>query len=526
MGYTHVYAPDLNRTDYTRPLLDEHLRDSLVRVNRGMPGAAIDEAVGKLNDLDSGSLLQKNRVFTDWLQNGVTVKYVQGGEEQSGIVRLVDYDRPENNEFLVVNQYTFMENGNTRRPDVILFINGLPLVLMELKSPSQEGAGTENAYRQIRNYMQDIPSLFYYNAICVISDLSTNMAGTITSGLDRFMQWKRKSADQAEDTAVVQFETFYEGMFQKERLLDILQNFILFSGDSQKPAKILAGYHQYFAVRKAVERARQAARTDGKGGVFWHTQGSGKSLSMVFYAHLLQTALDSPTIVVMTDRIDLDDQLYTQFARCAEFLRQTPVQAESKEHLKKLLDGRQANGIIFTTMFKFERGEKPLSERRNIVVMADEAHRGQYGFEEKLVLQENAQGEKEARTVVGNARIIREALPNATYVGFTGTPISAKDRNTREVFGDYIDIYDMTQAVEDGATRPVYYESRVIKLHLDQETLARIDETYDALEQQSDPETIEKSKRMLGSLRRHLDNTYVVDHKGNKTKLKRKEGKE
>ena len=500
MGYTHIYAPDLDRADYTRPLLDEHLRDSLVRVNRGMPGAAIDEAVGKLNDLDSRSLLQKNRVFTDWLQNGVTVKYVQGGEERSGIVRLVDYDRPENNEFLVVNQYTFVENGNTRRPDVILFINGLPLVLMELKSPSQEGAGTENAYRQIRNYMQDIPSLFYYNAICVISDLSTNMAGTITSGLDRFMQWKRKSADQAEDTAVVQFETFYEGMFQKERLLDILQNFILFSGDSQKPAKILAGYHQYFAVRKAVERARQAARTDGKGGVFWHTQGSGKSLSMVFYAHLLQTALDSPTIVVMTDRIDLDDQLYTQFARCAEFLRQTPVQAESKEHLKKLLDGRQANGIIFTTMFKFERGEKPLSQRRNIVVMADEAHRGQYGFEEKLVLQENAQGEKEARTVVGNARIIREALPNATYVGFTGTPISARDRNTREVFGDYIDIYDMTQAVADGATRPVYYESRVIKLHLDKETLARIDETYDALEQQSDPETIEKSKRMLGQM--------------------------
>ena len=500
MGYTHVYAPDLNRTDYTRPLLDEHLRDSLVRVNRGMPGAAIDEAVGKLNDLDSGSLVQKNRVFTDWLQNGVTVKYVQGGEERSGIVRLVDYDRLDNNEFLVVNQYTFVENGNTRRPDVILFINGLPLVLMELKSPSQEGAGTENAYRQIRNYMQDIPSLFYYNAICVISDLSTNMAGTITSGLDRFMQWKRKSADQAEDTAVVQFETFYEGMFQKERLLDILQNFILFSGDSQKPAKILAGYHQYFAVRKAVERARQAARTDGKGGVFWHTQGSGKSLSMVFYAHLLQTALDSPTIVVMTDRIDLDDQLYTQFARCAEFLRQTPVQAESKEHLKKLLDGRQANGILFTTMFKFERGEKPLSERRNIVVMADEAHRGQYGFEEKLVLQENAQGEKEARTVVGNARIIREALPNATYVGFTGTPISARDRNTREVFGDYIDIYDMTQAVEDGATRPVYYESRVIKLHLDKDTLARIDETYDALEQQSDAATIEKSKQMLGQM--------------------------
>lgn len=404
----------------------------------------------------------------------------------------------------MVNQYTFVENGNNRRPDIILFINGLPLVLMELKSPSKDEVGAENAYNQIRNYMKDIPSMFYYNAVCVISDLSTNKAGTITSGLDRFMEWKTKDGDY-ENTAYAQFDTFYEGMFQKARLLDILKNFILFSGDGQKPIKILAGYHQYFAVRKAIEKAKIATKTDGKGGVFWHTQGSGKSLSMVFYAHLLQEALDSPTIVVMTDRIDLDDQLYTQFARCAPFLRQTPVQATSKENLSKLLDGRKANGIIFTTMFKFERGEKPLSERRNIVVMADEAHRGQYGFDEKIVIKENEQGEKEAHTVIGNARIIHDALPNATYIGFTGTPISAKDRNTREVFGDYIDIYDMTQAVEDGATRPVYYESRVIKLHLDQNTLALIDATYDALEQQSDAATIEKSKKMLGQMLKSMN---------------------
>lgn len=254
-----------------------------------------------------------------------------------------------------------------------------------------------------------------------------------------------------------------------------------------------------------IEKAKIATKTDGKGGVFWHTQGSGKSLSMVFYAHLLQEALDSPTIVVMTDRIDLDDQLYTQFAKCAPFLRQTPVQATSKDNLSKLLDGREANGIIFTTMFKFERGEKPLSERRNIVVMADEAHRGQYGFDEKIIIKENEQGEKEAHTVIGNARIIHDALPNATYIGFTGTPISAKDRNTREVFGDYIDVYDMTQAVEDGATRPVYYESRVIKLHLDQNTLALIDATYDALEQQSDAATIEKSKKMLGQMLKSMN---------------------
>lgn len=498
MGYTHLYAPDLER-DYADPLLGNALREALARINPGLPEDAVEEALAKVRNLDAGSLAQKNKRFTDYLQNGVPVKYFVRGEERSALVRLVDYQHPQQNTFYVVNQFTFQENHNTRRPDVILFINGLPLVLMELKSPSKDEVGAENAYNQIRNYMQDIPSLFYYNAICVISDLSTNKAGTITSGLDRFMEWKTKDGSEAVN-GFAQFDTFYEGMFQKERLLDILKNFILFSDDGKKPIKILAGYHQYFAVRKAIEKAKIATQTDGKGGVFWHTQGSGKSLSMVFYAHLLQEALSSPTIVLMTDRIDLDDQLYSQFCKCAAFLRQTPVQADSKEHLKELLDGRVANGIIFTTMFKFERGEKPLSERRNIVVMADEAHRGQYGFDEKIVMSRNDQGQEEAHTVIGNARIIHDALPNATYVGFTGTPISAKDRNTREVFGDYIDIYDMTQAVEDGATRPVYYESRVVALKLDESTLALIDATYDVLEQQSDAATIEKSKKMLGQM--------------------------
>ena len=519
MGYTHIYAPDMNRTDYSSPILENELRDSLVRLNKKLPLEAIDEAISKLKNFDTGSLVQKNMIFMDYLQNGITVKYFDKGEERSSIVYLIDYTKVDNNTFYAVNQYTYIENGNNRRPDIILFINGLPLVLMELKSPSKEEAGIENAYNQIRNYMQDIPSMFNYNAICVISDLSTNKAGTITSGLDRFMEWKTKDGNY-ENTAFAQFDTFYEGIFQRERLLDILKNFILFSGDSQKPIKILAGYHQYFAVRKAVDKAKVATQFDGKGGVFWHTQGSGKSLSMVFYAHLLQEVLDSPTIVVMTDRIDLDDQLYSQFAKCAKFLRQTPVQAESKEHLKTLLEGRSANGIIFTTMFKFERGENPLSERRNIVVMADEAHRGQYGFSEKIVMSKNEQGEEEAHVVIGNARIIREALPNATFVGFTGTPISAKDRNTREVFGDYIDIYDMTQAVEDGATRPVYYESRVVHLKLDQNVLELIDATYDVLEQQSDAQTIEKSKKMLGQMESVLgaDSTIgslvndIVDH--------------
>lgn len=498
MGYEHLYAPDMDR-DYSNPLLESVLRSSLVKINKDLPIEAIEEAIAKLKNFDTGSLVQKNIVFMDYLQNGITVKFFVKGEEQSKIVRLVDYDVERNNSFYVVNQFTLLENGNNRRPDVILFINGLPLVLIELKSPAKDEVGAENAYNQIRNYMQDIPSIFYYNAICVISDLSTNKAGTITSSFDRFMEWKTKDGNY-EETTYAQFDTFYEGMFQKSRLLDILKNFILFSGAGAEKFKVLAGYHQYFAVRKAIERAKIATNTDGKGGVFWHTQGSGKSLSMVFYAHLLQEVLSSPTIVVMTDRIDLDDQLYAQFSQCADFLRQKPVQAESKEHLKSLLDGRSANGIIFTTMFKFERGEKPLSERRNIVVMADEAHRGQYGFDEKIVISKNDDGEEVARTVIGNARIIHDALPNATFIGFTGTPISVKDRNTREVFGDYIDVYDMTQAVEDGATRPVYYESRVVHLKLDANTLALIDSTYDILEQQSDAVTIEKSKKMLGQM--------------------------
>lgn len=519
MNYTHIYAPDMNREDFSSPLLESALLDSLVRINKKLPIEAINEAIYKLKNFESGSLVQKNKTFMGYLQNGVEVKYVYNGEERNSIVYLIDYNKADNNTFYAVNQYTYIENSNNRRPDVILFINGLPLVLMELKSPSKDEVGAENAYNQVRNYMQDIPSMFIYNAICVISDLSTNKAGTITSGFDRFMEWKTKDGNY-ENTAYAQFDTFYEGMFQRERLLDIIKNFVLFAGDSQSPVKILAGYHQYFAVRKAIEKAKVATATDGKGGVFWHTQGSGKSLSMVFYAHLLQEVLDSPTIVVMTDRIDLDDQLYSQFSKCAEFLRQTPVQAESKEHLKSLLEGRNANGIIFTTMFKFERGEAPLSTRRNIVVMTDEAHRGQYGMDEKVIMSENDDGETEARIVVGNARIIRDSLPNATFIGFTGTPVSSKDRNTREVFGDYIDIYDMTQAVEDGATRPVYYESRVIHLKLDQNTLALIDSTYDVLEQQADSVTIEKSKKMLGQMESVLgaDSTIeslcidIIDH--------------
>lgn len=521
MGYQHVYAPDLER-DFRSPLYEDELDDAIHRLNPTLPDDAISDALYKLKNFENAELVQKNELFMEYLQYGIEVRYFVGNEERSGLVYLVDYKNPDGNSFIIANQWSFVENS-TKRPDILLFLNGLPIVLMELKSPSREETDASEAYTQIRNYMHEIPSMFIYNCICVMSDQLTSKAGTITSGEDRFMEWKTKDGDY-ENTQHAQFDTFFEGIFQKERLLDIIKNFICFSNEGTKQAKILAGYHQYFAVKKAIESTKKATQTDGKGGVFWHTQGSGKSLSMVFYAHLLQDALDSPTIVVITDRNDLDDQLYGQFAKCRRFLRQDAVQADKRKlsdqdrernaHLRKgekpiiglmdWLNGRKANGIIFTTMQKFEEAFDCLSERRNIIVMADEAHRSQYGLKEKVDI-------KTGEIKIGTARVIRNTLPNATYIGFTGTPISMKDRNTREVFGDYIDIYDMTQAVEDGATRPVYYESRVIKLKLDEATLRRIDQEYDLMANNADQAVIERSKKELGQMEAILGNEKTIN---------------
>ncbi|WP_294339774.1 type I restriction endonuclease subunit R [uncultured Clostridium sp.] len=520
MDYRYVYAPDLER-DFRSPLYEEELDDSIRRINPDMPEDAIADALYKLKNFENAELVLKNALFMDYIQHGIQVRYFVKGEERSGLVYLVDYKNPDNNSFVVANQWTFIENSN-KRPDILLFLNGMPVVLIELKSPSREETDASEAYTQIRNYMHEIPSMFIYNCICVMSDHLTSKAGTITSGEDRFMEWKTKDGNY-ENTQYAQFDTFFEGIFEKERLLDIIKNFICFSNEGSNQIKILAGYHQYFAVNKAILSTKHATETDGKGGVFWHTQGSGKSLSMVFYAHCLQDALDSPTIVVITDRNDLDDQLYGQFAKCSKFLRQEPVHADKRKlsdedkernaHLRKSekpiiglmdwLNDRKANGIIFTTMQKFEESFECLSERRNIIVMADEAHRGQYGLKEKVDV-------KTGEIKIGTARIIRNTLPNATYIGFTGTPISMKDRNTREVFGDYIDIYDMTQAVEDGATRPVYYESRVIKLKLDEYTLKLIDQEYDIMANNADPEVIEKSKKQLGQMEAILGNDKTI----------------
>lgn len=499
-GYEYLHGPDVPRSSdaFDDAFLPDVIVPALERINPGVNRRAIDAAVTKLKEIEGSTLVAKNKVFTDMLQGGVEVRWYDGKEDQNDIVRLIDFDNPERNEFHVVNQWTYIERGTNKRPDVIVFVNGLPLVLFELKSPARADADNEDAYQQIQNYKRQIPTLFVYNAFCVISDMLHTKVGTITANESRFVEWKSVDGSY-EATQFADWKTPLDGMFPKARLIDILKNFILFSED----AKILAGYHQYFAVNKALGSVHEAIGGDGRGGVFWHTQGSGKSLSMVFLAHLLEEKLDSPTIVVITDRNDLDSQLFAQFSKCSDFLRQTPVQAQSRADLAQQISSRRANGIIFTTMQKFEEEASALSDRKNVVVMVDEAHRGQYGFEEKF--------DRDGKKHTGTALLIRRALPNATFIGFTGTPISIEDRSTREVFGDYIDVYDMTQAVEDDATRPVFYESRVIALKLDQGILAKVDDEYEKLTEQANAETIDASKRDFANLDAVLGAPEVID---------------
>lgn len=491
-GYEYLHGPNVPRTsdEYRDAFLPGVLPAALKRINKGLPDSAIQEAVLKLSNVEGGSLEQRNEIFTQYLQSGVEVRYFDGKEERDDIVRLLDFEHPDNNVFNVVDQWTFVEYSE-KRPDVVAFVNGMPLVLFELKSPSREETDASDAYLQLRNYMHHIPSMFVPNVFCVMSDMTETRVGTITADEDRYVAWKSVDGDYSE-TKSATWKTMIDGMMPKARLLDIIRNFVCFNDSGDRIVKILAAYHQYFGVTKAIERAEEAVNGDGKIGVFWHTQGSGKSLSMVFFAHLLQARLNSPTIVVITDRNDLDDQLFGQFGRCKDFLRQTPVQATSRENLKELLVGHEANGIVFTTMQKFVDGDEPLCDRSNVVVMVDEAHRGQYGMTEKI--------DESGKISVGAARVVRKALPNASYIGFTGTPIALQDRNTREIFGDYIDVYDMTQSVEDESTKPVYYESRVVALKLDEGTLAKLDATYAEFAAQADEASVEKAKRDTGGL--------------------------
>jgi type I restriction enzyme R subunit len=511
LGYEGVYGPDIafdgirpERNSYEDVVLEERVRKAIFRLNPTIPTEAKEEAVKQIQRLNSPELITNNEAFHRMLTEGIPVSFQKDGQVRGGLVWLVDFQNPSNNEYVAVHQFTVIENHYQKRPDVVLFVNGLPLVVIELKNPVDENATLKSAYNQLQTYKQMIPSLFTYNSILVISDGLEAKAGTISSDWSRCMAWKTKDGVKEASPFIGQLETLILGMLQPNTLLDLIRHFIVFETQKKEDkktgltsihsVKILASYHQYFAVNKAVQSTLRASgfssvkenpesyglpgvqsqqSGDRKGGVVWHTQGSGKSLSMVFYTGKIVLAMNNPTVVVITDRNDLDNQLFDTFASSKQLLRQEPKQAENREHLKELLKV-SSGGVVFTTIQKFspDNGNvyETLSDRSNIVVIADEAHRTQYGFKAKTMDEKDQNGDVIGKKIVyGFAKYMRDALPNATYIGFTGTPIEKTDINTPAVFGNYVDVYDIQQAVEDGATVKIYYESRLAKIHLSEE---------------------------------------------------------
>jgi len=508
LEYEYVFGPTIapdgekpERKSWEEAVLIDRFKHAINTLNPSIPETARKQAIREVLHIASPELIHNNEIFHRFLTDGVEVEYQKDGITRGDKIWLVDFDEPENNEFLVVNQYTVIENNINKRPDVVLFVNGLPLVVIELKNPADENATIKSAFDQIQTYKATIPSLFTYNALLVISDGLEAKAGSLSADYSRFSPWKSKEGDKEESPLINQLEVLIEGILNKKNLLDLIRHFTAFEKMSKEDprtgqtfiqtVKKIAAYHQYYAVNKAVESTQKAASRDGhrKGGVVWHTQGSGKSLSMVFYAGKLVLSLDNPTIVVITDRNDLDDQLFDQFAACRQLLRQEPVQAENREDLREKLKVA-SGGIVFTTIQKFSPDEGDviyplLSDRKNIIVIADEAHRSQYGFKAKEIDIKDENGAIVGkRTAYGFAKYVRDALPNATFIGFTGTPIELADRNTPAVFGNYIDIYDVAQAVEDKATVKIYYESRLAKVELNDEGRKLIKELDEELEKE------------------------------------------
>jgi type I restriction enzyme R subunit len=542
LGWTYVNglavapgAEQSERESFEQIILVGRLRKAVSLLNPGIPSDAQEQALQKVLRIYSPVLLTNNESFHKLLVEKVKIPYQKDGFESSHEIALIDFDQPQNNDYLVVNQYTIVEKNpggmqQTKRPDVLLFVNGIPLVIIELKNAADEKATLRKAYEQVQTYKATIPSLFTYNAICVISDGMECKAGSVSAGFSRFMTWKTADGRKEASRFVPQLEILLKGMMNPATLLDLVRNFIVFektkklepkTGLTQvETVKKLAAYHQYYAVNKAVESTIVASGVKGnkKGGVIWHTQGSGKSLSMVFYAGKLITApeMQNPTILVLTDRNDLDDQLFDIFAASKQVLRQDPVQAKNREHLKALLTVA-SGGIVFTTIQKFLPEDQQsvynqLSARRNIVVIADEAHRTQYGFEAtvKDVLDKETREKIGQRIAYGFAKYMRDALPNATYIGFTGTPIEGTDINTPQVFGQYVDVYDISQAVADGATVRIYYESRLAKVNLDEEGKRLIAEFDADLEQDEEISPQQKAKAKWTKLEAIVGNTSRI----------------
>ncbi len=491
LGYSIVHGPDIapgelfaERTSYADVLLIKRLKEALSRINPKVPAESIEEAVRRLLSATAPNLEESNKNFHRYLTDGVPVEYRAKDRVVHDQVHLFDFENPENNEWLAVNQFTIIENRNNRRPDVLVFVNGVPLGVIELKNLADENTTIRDAFNQLQTYKRDIPSLFPYNEAMVISDGIEARLGTLTSGWERFMPWRTIDGDKIAAKGSLELEVFLGGIFDKRRFLDLIRHFVVFESSGSALEKKIAAYHQYYAVNKAVECTLDAAspKGDRRVGVVWHTQGSGKSLTMVFYAGKIieHPAMSNPTLVVLTDRNDLDGQLFGTFSACKDVLRQTPAQAESREHLQELLRV-SAGGVIFTTIQKFlpeGKGRKygALSDRRNIVVIADEAHRSQYGF------------------IDGFARHMRDALPNASFVGFTATPLEVGDKITPAVFGDYIDVYDIQRAVEDGATVRIYYEGRLAKLELKPEERPKIDPEFEEVTEDEEDQTKKKLK--------------------------------
>lgn len=489
LGYDYIYAPDIapdsetpERESFEDVLLVDSLRLAIDKINPTIPAEAKEDALKQIQRLNSPELISNNEAFHRMLTEGIKVTYQNNGETRGDYVWLINFDNPDNNEFVVANQFTVIENNVNKRPDVLIFINGIPLVVIELKNPAVDNATVKSAYKQLQTYKEAIPSLFTYNGFLIISDGLEAKAGSLSAGLSRFMAWKSSDGKTEASHLMGQLEILINGMLNKQTLLDLLRHFIVFEKTKREDAKTkittietikkLAAYHQYYAVNKAVVTTITASADNGdrKGGVVWHTQGSGKSLSMVFYTGKIVLALNNPTILVITDRNDLDDQLFDTFAASKQLLRQEPVQAENRQHLKELLKVA-SGGVVFTTIQKFQPDEgnvyEELSDRKNIIVIADEAHRTQYGFRAKTIDDKDEDGNVIGKKVVyGFAKYMRDALPHATYLGFTGTPIESSDVNTPAVFGNYVDIYDIAQAVDDGATVRIFYESRLAKIKL------------------------------------------------------------
>ena len=500
LGYSLLYGPEIaptepgaERVSFGDVVLVGRLRDAINRLNPKISDEARDDGFRKLLLTDSPSLVANNRKFHHMLRDGVEVEYRRGDGSIAGDrVRLIDFDHPANNDWLAVNQFTVIEGQHNRRPDIVVFVNGLPLSVLELKNAADQDATIWGAFHQLQTYKQQIPSLFHFNELLIVSDGLQARIGSLTANQEWFKVWRTVDGDKAATKSILELEVLVRGVFEKLRFLKLLRNFVVFEEDtdSDRIHKIIGGYHQFHAVQQAVEATVTASRPEGdrRCGVVWHTQGSGKSFSMLFYAGqiILHPAMNNPTLVLLTDRNDLDDQLFGQFQRCHELLRQKPVQAEDREHLRNLLKV-VSGGVVFTTIQKFapeEKGERMplLSDRRNIVVIADEAHRSQYDL------------------IDGLARNMRDALPNASFIGFTGTPIEQNDANTRAVFGEYVSVYDIQQAVIDKATVPIYYESRIAKLSLNEAELPKVDSEFEEITEGEEEDRKRKLKTKWAAL--------------------------